>query len=82
MEKFKKYIKSCLGGILCAAGCFVIPQSYVAKNIMMHAVEVAAELVMIFWGSSLVLPDKDSRFDMERFVFFAAGMLSTVCLCK
>ena len=82
MEKFKKYIKSCLGGMLCAVGCFVIPQGYLAKNLMAQAVEIMAELLIIFWGSYMVLPEEDSRFDVERFVFFAAGMLASAYLCK
>jgi hypothetical protein len=50
VERFKKYINSFSGGVLCGAGCFVMPGFLTAEGTGLCIIKFAAEIAVIFLG--------------------------------
>ena len=82
MERFKKYIKCFSGGVLCGAGCFVMPNVLTAEGAGICIIKFAAEIAVIFLGCILALPKEKNSIDAETFALFSAGMLAAVYVCK
>ena len=85
MEKAKKYIRSCFGGMFCGNGCFVLPYKLSADSVecmLMKVLCFMAAIILIYAGCVIVLPEYHSKLDAEKFMFFALGMLFSVCIGK